>query len=462
MEQRKWYCPDSGTIVRLVTAEAGESGGVLGVDRGSGLATAATTEVATGTTLTTLTTTAATAAATLAAAATTSTTGTIRLDITRVEVNGLLDLALTLTDLLAASGSEVLLLVVLEGLGVLPLLVELATLVGGTKVEVAETELLLGLLGKVVGVGDALVLRLSGGLVTSSILDESLLLIGVGNSLGSLLVLQLGLTLLGTPRGVSLLVGNTTALSVREGSQHHPEGPLTQGGRCETGGHHDRGDGQSHGLPMLAIIHNPRLAPRVERGRRNATLGRLTTTDASTRATARAAVSWLLIGTTGTVAVTAYTAVTEGYGEKVSKRVQQVRRGWGSAHSKSHVHLPPSLPLGPRRLVLPRVGAAGPSVRLLVRVEVLSTVLTGTTGFSSPSSSLPAGHPKILGQSTSLNTSHLHAKSARQQELIHRRFGVGREGGGGERGRNVSYRGRRTGSVKGESQYHNYNAMQSD
>ena len=260
----------SGANVSLVTAEAGEGRGVLGVNRSSSLATAATAEVTTGTTLTTATAT----ATTLATAAAASTTGTLRLDIARVEVNGLLDLALTLTGLLAASGSEVILLVILEGLGVLPLLVEFATLVSRAEVEVTEGKLLLGLLGKVVDVGDALVLGLSGGLVAGSILDESLVLISVGDNLGSLLVLQLCLTLLGTPRGISLLVGDTIGLLAYKEARSRSE--ITYPGGALRDWRSSRSRGRPEPRPAEVSRRYQYMAARwTERGRHDGIQGNL-------------------------------------------------------------------------------------------------------------------------------------------------------------------------------------------
>lgn len=216
----------------LFAAQAGEGRLVLGVD-GSGVIATSTsaTEVRRGRsaatlgTLTTLgtlgtlrTVTAGAATATLTttstagtATAATAATGALRLDESGVEVNGLLDLALTLT-LALASGTgnvDVLGLILLEGLGAGPLLVELAALVGLTGLEGGiESELLLGLLGQVVGVRDALVLGLSS-LLASGILSEGLLLLALGNGLTGLLILQLGLTLGSTPGLSSLLVGAT-------------------------------------------------------------------------------------------------------------------------------------------------------------------------------------------------------------------------------------------------------------
>jgi hypothetical protein len=183
----------------LFATKAGEGRLVLGVDGGrASTSTASATEVAT---LAAVGTTSATT--TTATAATTS--GAVRLDVARVKVDGLLDLLLALALLLARGSGEVLLIRLLERGGALPLLVGLAALVGVADLEVAETELLLGLLDKVVGVRDALVLLL-GSLLAGAVLSESLLLLGLGNGIASLLVLQFGLALGSAPRGGSLLV----------------------------------------------------------------------------------------------------------------------------------------------------------------------------------------------------------------------------------------------------------------
>lgn len=209
----------------LLAAEAGESGLITGVD-GSAVTTAATARgtAASGTTgsttgstaSTTLTTTATTAtlaatASTLATATLTTTAATaaaraLRLGDAGVEVDGLLDLLLLLALSLASNRGEEVLLLVLEGLGVGPLLVNLGALVGLTDLQATvKTELLLGELGEVIGVRDALVLRLSS-LLASGVLSEGLLLLGAGNGLSGLLVLELGLALSGARLG-SLLVG---------------------------------------------------------------------------------------------------------------------------------------------------------------------------------------------------------------------------------------------------------------
>lgn len=97
----------------------------------------------------------------------------------------------------------------MEGLGISPLLVDLAALVGLADLEVAvETSPLLGLLGEVFGVGDALVLGL-GGLLASGVLSKGFLLLRLGNGLAGLLVLQLSLALGSAPGSGSLLLRTT-------------------------------------------------------------------------------------------------------------------------------------------------------------------------------------------------------------------------------------------------------------
>jgi len=179
--------------VALVAAEAGESGLVLGVDGSRGVITATTRKVtAPGTTATLATT------GTTTSAASTATSRALGLDKARVEVNSLLDLALTLALGLAAAGGKVVLLLLLEGDGVGPLLVELAALVGLTDVEgVGGVGLLLGLLGDVVRVGDVLLLGLGG--LLNRLLGGGVLLLGLGNSLGGLLVLKLSIAFRSTP-----------------------------------------------------------------------------------------------------------------------------------------------------------------------------------------------------------------------------------------------------------------------
>lgn len=192
-------------------AQAGESGLVLGVDAG----TTAARSIATGSTVTTTGSTLAATATTTTTAALTGTTGltvvtaatgtaagrALRLDEAGVKVNRLLDLAFTLAKLLASAGSDELLLLGVESDSALPLLVDLAALVGTTGLELAKVELLLGLLGEIVGVRDRLVLRL--GLLLSAVLGG---LVALGDGLTGLLVLELGVALSGAPAGSGLLV----------------------------------------------------------------------------------------------------------------------------------------------------------------------------------------------------------------------------------------------------------------
>lgn len=170
----------------LFAAEAGEGGLILGVDGSGTTASAAEVVASTAAITATLTTASTTSAASAAAASTRA----LRFNVARVEVERLLDLALTLTLLLAvAARNELLVLVLLESLGIGPFLVELATLVGPTDLEATlEGEFLLGLLGEVVDVRDALVLGFSW-LLAGAILSEGFLPLGSSNSLASLLVL---------------------------------------------------------------------------------------------------------------------------------------------------------------------------------------------------------------------------------------------------------------------------------
>ena len=172
--------------------------------RSAAATTAVTTTATVTTALSATTTTAATASAS-------TTTGTLGLDEAGVEVDGLLDLALSLALGLASGGSKVLLLLVLEGLGVGPLLVELAAFVGLTDLGARlKSGLLLSLLGEVVFVRDLLLgLLFGGGLSGSSLLSSGVLLLVLSDSLAGLLVLKLSLAFVSTPGLGSLLVGAT-------------------------------------------------------------------------------------------------------------------------------------------------------------------------------------------------------------------------------------------------------------
>lgn len=210
-------CMDAGQSRRegearasLFAAEAGEGGLILSVD-GSSVLTATTSSASlraiTASRASVTTTATIASSATASATAASSTSSALRLNEARVEVNGLLGLALTLALGLAAGSSDEVLLLLLEGLGVGPLLVELAALVGLADGDVGvEGELLLGLLGEVVGVGDVLLLGL-GRLLGSGLLGGGLLLLSLGDNLSGLLVLKLSSTFGGTPRLSSLLLG---------------------------------------------------------------------------------------------------------------------------------------------------------------------------------------------------------------------------------------------------------------
>lgn len=217
--------------MRHLASQAGESRLVVGVDgsrAATGTATAATevtTSTATGgtasTTLTTATATLATATARELATATTAAAAAVTtlaggLDEAVLQLNELLLLTLALAlSLAGGAGEENLVLLGLDQfLGVGPLLVLLGSLVGLTDLEgvlLLESELLLGLLGEVVGIRDGLLLLLSGSLV-GGILGAGVLLVSLGDLLAGLLILQLGLALSGAPRERSLLVGAAAIL----------------------------------------------------------------------------------------------------------------------------------------------------------------------------------------------------------------------------------------------------------
>lgn len=209
---------------RSLGAQTREGRLVLGVDGGRVIttttsaaevvaATALTTSAST-TALTTSTSTAALTAstATLATGTTTGTTtsamGTVGLNVTLVNVENLLLLALTLTLGLGGSGGNEVGLFLDKSLGAGPLLISLAALVGLADVGAAtKSQLLLGQLGEVLGVGDALVLLLLGNGISLGILSGSLLQLRLGNSLASLLILGLSFAFLSTPALGSLLLG---------------------------------------------------------------------------------------------------------------------------------------------------------------------------------------------------------------------------------------------------------------
>lgn len=210
----------------LLAAEARERGLVAGVDGcaallGTGSATGAATELAAGGAIATATTTATATGSTIATGtATTAATGTaaggaLGLDVAVLDLNELLDLALTLALGLATASSKVILTLFLdEGLGAGPLLVVLHSLVGlaeGKSGLALERELLLGQLGEVLVEGDVLVLFLLFlPDIDGSSLTLSLLLLGLGNLLAGLLVLKLSIAFGGAPSLSSLLLSTAS------------------------------------------------------------------------------------------------------------------------------------------------------------------------------------------------------------------------------------------------------------
>lgn len=205
----------------LFAAKAGEGRLVVGVDRSSAAVTTTAGGTTTGSTTagtapSTGLTTAATGRLATASATTTATTTAATatllgsLNEAVLKLDDLLLLALTLALGLATGAGEVILGLLDEFLGLVPLLVESRALVGLADLQGigSKSGLLLGLLDKVVGVRDGLILLLGlssrGGGVSLSILGISL-----GDGLGGLLVLELGLTLVATPSLSSSLVGTT-------------------------------------------------------------------------------------------------------------------------------------------------------------------------------------------------------------------------------------------------------------
>lgn len=105
----------------------------------------------------------------------------------------------------SGTGHEVFLLLARDGSALRELLA--ASLVGLADVLGSERELLLGLLGKVSGVGLALVLGLRLDSVLSlSVLGDGLLLLGLGDLVTSLLVCELGIAVVTAPAVSSLLL----------------------------------------------------------------------------------------------------------------------------------------------------------------------------------------------------------------------------------------------------------------
>lgn len=227
---------DGQALGNLVAAEAGESRLVVGIEAGvitaaastatgkvtATVATTATTlATATATTGTIATSTIATATAAVTASAAAATTGStsrraLGLNPGLVNIQDVLSLALTLAlGLATGSSNEVLAIVLVESLGIGPLLVGLAALIGLADLEATKTELLLGLLGKVLLVRNALGLRLGRSLGALSILSGSLLELPLRDLLAGLLILLLSIAFVGAPRLSSLLVGTAGRLALR-------------------------------------------------------------------------------------------------------------------------------------------------------------------------------------------------------------------------------------------------------
>jgi hypothetical protein len=306
----------------LFATEARESRLVAGVDGGSVLTTATggATEAATATVTATATvaaasttlTTASTTTTTGAGAATASATGTLGLDEAGVEVDGLLDLALALTLLLgSASGDVDVLVVLLEGFGVGPLLVELGALVGLADLEASvEAELLLGELSKVVGVRDALILGLSR-LLASTILNKSLLLLALSDGLASLLVLQLGLTLVGAPGSVGLLVGSAKRLSATHISPDIPLQVTDLWPICLDGCLSSPPRALREPRPVIKMLAGCEPTSCSTDDSPFGILARLRTTTDASALTATALTAGSLIGASSTVAIGADTTIPE-------------------------------------------------------------------------------------------------------------------------------------------------------
>jgi hypothetical protein len=214
-------------------AEAGEGLGVLGVDGGfwgTAWGTTSWATTATGRTVpsrATESTTLATEVATLTALASTArsiataTAAASRvawlLNEALVNLDELLLLALTgALGLARSGGDESLLLTLLELAGGVPLLVRLGTLVGLAGSSGGERELL-GLLDEVVGVRDRVILLLlfKGAAISVdgsgvAVLSQGDLAVGLGESVGSVLISGRSLASLTTPAVSDLLVRVTT------------------------------------------------------------------------------------------------------------------------------------------------------------------------------------------------------------------------------------------------------------
>ncbi len=140
---------------------------------------------------------ASSAAASATATAATSSSGPLRLNVSIVDLEQLLSLALTLPLSFArCAGDELIIILLDKRLGRSPLLVGLGALIGLAHLQRVvgfESQLLLGQLGQVVGIRDTLVLRLSGSLLLSftfrgSVFSDLFFLILLSNGFASLLV----------------------------------------------------------------------------------------------------------------------------------------------------------------------------------------------------------------------------------------------------------------------------------
>lgn len=197
---------EAGVVTTAASTTAGEVTAAVATTATALTATtvAATGTIATGTIATSTITTATTAITAGTTAATAGSTGGGRalvLNPSLVDVEHILGLALTFTlGLTAGRSNEVLGVLLVESLGVGPLLVSLAALVGLADLKgIGKRSLLLELLSEVVGVRDSLGLGLGGSLGTLGVLDSSFLEFLLGDLLAGLLVLGLGITLVGAP-----------------------------------------------------------------------------------------------------------------------------------------------------------------------------------------------------------------------------------------------------------------------
>jgi hypothetical protein len=178
--------------------------------------TAATGSIAASTTESTIASATSGGSISTATAATeTATSATLgSLNEALVNLKNLLLLTLTFAlGLATGSSDEVLFLILVNWLGVSPLLILLATLVwlAGLRDTSAKLKLLLGKCGKVISVGDAIILWFGLGL-SISWRNLSFLLFGLGNSLTSLLILQFSIAFVRAPAMGDLLLRVTVVV----------------------------------------------------------------------------------------------------------------------------------------------------------------------------------------------------------------------------------------------------------